>query len=99
MVAAGLALVLGMRSGEIRALRVRDVLNLVEHEGLAKERLQEIIHVPYFVPAGTPTTNATLYQKLPHDPGKDFTPIALTSKLGFVLVLQPLADIRRHGIE
>ena len=35
-------------------LRVRDVLNLVENEELTKERLPEIIHEPYFVPAGTP---------------------------------------------
>ena len=33
----------------------------------------------FFVPAGTLTTNATLYKKLPYDPAKDFTPIALTS--------------------
>ena len=35
-------------------LRVRDVLNLLENEGLTKERLQEIVHQPHFVPAGTP---------------------------------------------
>jgi len=35
-------------------LRGRDVLNLLENEGLTKERLQEIVHEPYFVPAGTP---------------------------------------------
>jgi Mg2+/Co2+ transporter CorB len=35
-------------------LRVRDVLNLVENDELTKERLQDIIHEPYFVPAGTP---------------------------------------------
>ena len=35
-------------------LRVRDVLNLLENEGLTKERLQEIVHEPHFVPAGTP---------------------------------------------
>src|SRR5262245_33225162 len=39
----------------------------------------------FFVPAGTLTTNATLYKKLPYDPAKDFAPIALTSKIGFVL--------------
>jgi tripartite-type tricarboxylate transporter receptor subunit TctC len=43
----------------------------------------------FFVPAGTLTTNATLYKKLPYDPGKDFVPIALTSKLGFVLSVNP----------
>ena len=35
-------------------MRVRDVLNLVENNELTKERLREIIHEPYFVPAGTP---------------------------------------------
>ncbi len=43
----------------------------------------------FFVPAGTLTTNATLYKNLPYDPGKDFVPIALTSQLGFVLVVNP----------
>src|SRR4029078_908625 len=28
----------------------------------------------FFVPAGTLTTNAKLYKKLPYDPGKDFVP-------------------------
>src|SRR5262245_55996672 len=50
----------------------------------------------FFVPAGTLTTNATLYKKLPYDPGKDFTPIALTSKLGFVLVVNPALPV--HSI-
>jgi putative tricarboxylic transport membrane protein len=43
----------------------------------------------FFVPAGTLTTNARLYKKLPYDPGKDFTPIALTSSVAFVLVVHP----------
>src|SRR5262245_50834055 len=43
----------------------------------------------FFVPAGTLTTNATLYKKLPYDPGKDFTPVALTSSVAFVLVVHP----------
>src|SRR5262245_35786573 len=43
----------------------------------------------FFVPAGTLTTNATLYKKLPYDPAKDFAPIALTSKIGFVLSVHP----------
>lgn len=38
----------------IGTLRVRDVLNLVQNEGLTKEKLEEIIREPYFVPAGTP---------------------------------------------
>ncbi len=38
----------------IGTLRVRDVLNLVQHEELTKERLEEIIREPYFVPSGTP---------------------------------------------
>ena len=33
-----------------------------------------------FAPSGTLTTNATLYKSLPYDPGKDFVPVALTSK-------------------
>jgi tripartite-type tricarboxylate transporter receptor subunit TctC len=57
----------------------------------------------FFVPAGTLTTNATLYKKLPYDPGKDFVPIALTSKVGFVLSVHPslpvhsAADLVRHA--
>ena len=43
----------------------------------------------FFAPAGTLTTNATLYKKLPYDPGKDFTPIALTSSVAFALVVNP----------
>ena len=50
----------------------------------------------FFVPAGTLTTNATLYKKLPYDPAKDFVPIALTSKLGFVLVVHPSLPV--HSI-
>ena len=48
----------------------------------------------FFVPAGTLTTNATLYKKLPYDPAKDFAPIALTSKLGFVLSVNPSLPVR-----
>jgi tripartite-type tricarboxylate transporter receptor subunit TctC len=47
----------------------------------------------FFVPAGTLTTNATLYKKLPYDPAKDFTPIALTSSVAFVLVVNPSLPI------
>src|SRR5215470_9832059 len=43
----------------------------------------------FFAPAGTLTTNATLYKKLPYDPAKDFTPIALTSSVAFALVVHP----------
>jgi tripartite-type tricarboxylate transporter receptor subunit TctC len=48
----------------------------------------------FFVPAGTLTTNATLYKSLPYDPGKDFVPIALTSKLGFVFVVNPATPVQ-----
>ena len=48
----------------------------------------------FFVPAGTLTTNATLYKNLPYDPGKDFVPIALTSKLGFVLSVHPSTPVK-----
>lgn len=47
----------------------------------------------FFVPAGTLTTNAKLYKNLPYDPSKDFVPIALTSKLGFVLVVNPATPV------
>jgi len=47
-----------------------------------------------FAPAGTLTTNATLYKKLPYDPGKDFVPVALTTKVGFVLVINPSLPVR-----
>src|SRR5215203_5567655 len=43
----------------------------------------------FMAPAGTLTTNATLYKKLPYDPAKDFTPIALNSSVAFVLVVHP----------
>src|SRR2546421_12128136 len=43
----------------------------------------------FFAPAGTLTTNATLYKKLPYDPTKDFTPVALTSSVAFALVVHP----------
>jgi len=48
----------------------------------------------FFVPAGTLTTNAALYKSLPYDPGKDFVPIALTSKLGFVLSVNPATPVK-----
>jgi tripartite-type tricarboxylate transporter receptor subunit TctC len=47
----------------------------------------------FFVPAGTLTTNAKLYKNLPYDPSKDFVPIALTSKLGFILVVNPATPV------
>ena len=47
----------------------------------------------FFAPAGTLTTNATFYKKLPYDPGKDFTPIALTSSVAFVLVVHPALPV------
>src|SRR5262249_27846954 len=46
-----------------------------------------------FAPSGTLTTNATLYKTLPYDPGKDFVPVALTSKIGFVLVVNSALPI------
>src|SRR5215475_6326179 len=48
----------------------------------------------FFVPAGTLTTNATLYRKLPYDPARDFAPIALTSKVGFALSVNPSLPVR-----
>jgi tripartite-type tricarboxylate transporter receptor subunit TctC len=46
-----------------------------------------------FAPSGTLTTNAALYKSLPYDPGKDFVPVALTSKIGFVLVVNAALPI------
>jgi len=43
----------------------------------------------FFTPAGTMTTNVTLYKQLPYDPAKDFVPIALTSKVAFILAVNP----------
>ena len=42
-----------------------------------------------FAPSGTLTTNAALYKSLPYDPVKDFVPIALTSRVPFVLAVNP----------
>ena len=47
----------------------------------------------FFTPAGTLTTNVTLYKQLPYDPAKDFVPVALTSKVAFVLVVNPSLPI------
>jgi tripartite-type tricarboxylate transporter receptor subunit TctC len=44
-------------------------------------------------PSGTLTTNAALYKKLPYNPGKDFVPIALYTKVPFVLVVNPSLPI------
>jgi len=43
----------------------------------------------FFTPAGTLTTNVTLYKQLPYDPAKDFVPVALTSKVAFILAVNP----------
>ncbi|AMN39038.1 Bug family tripartite tricarboxylate transporter substrate binding protein [Rhodoplanes sp. Z2-YC6860] len=51
----------------------------------------------FFTPAGTLTTNATLYKKLPYDPVKDFTPVALTSSVTFVLVVNPSLPV--HSVK
>jgi tripartite-type tricarboxylate transporter receptor subunit TctC len=51
-------------------------------------------HTILFAPSGTLTTNATLYKSLPYDPAKDFTPVALTSKIGFVLVVNPALPVK-----
>jgi tripartite-type tricarboxylate transporter receptor subunit TctC len=47
----------------------------------------------FFTPAGTLTTNVTLYKQLPYDPAKDFVPIALTSKVAFILVVNPAMPV------
>jgi len=59
----------------------------------------------FFTPAGTLTTNVTLYKQLPYDPAKDFVPIALTSKVAFILVVNPslpvnsVADLVKYAKE
>jgi tripartite-type tricarboxylate transporter receptor subunit TctC len=47
-----------------------------------------------FAPAGTLAINTTLYKSLPYDPAKDFVPIALTSQVAFVLVINPALSVR-----
>jgi len=47
----------------------------------------------FFTPAGTLTTNVTLYKQLPYDPAKDFVPVALTSKVAFILVVNPAMPV------
>ncbi len=42
---------------------------------------------------GTNAINATLYRKLPHDPVRDFTPIALVASSPVVLVVSPNSGI------
>jgi tripartite-type tricarboxylate transporter receptor subunit TctC len=46
-------------------------------------------HTLLIAPSGTLTTNLTLYKKLPYDPVKDFVPVALYTKVPFVLVMHP----------
>ncbi len=54
-------------------------------------------------PSGTLTTNAALYKTLPYDPIQDFVPIALYTKVPFVLVVDPslpinnIADLVRYN--
>jgi len=47
----------------------------------------------FFTPAGTLTTNVTLYKQLPYDPAKDFVPVALTSKVAFILAVNPALPV------
>jgi tripartite-type tricarboxylate transporter receptor subunit TctC len=51
-------------------------------------------HTLMIAPSGTLTTNVTLYKKLPYDPVKDFIPIALYTKVPFVLVMNPAMPAR-----
>lgn len=44
-------------------------------------------------PSGTLTTNAVLYKALPYDPVRDFVPVALYTKVPFVLVVNPSLPI------
>jgi tripartite-type tricarboxylate transporter receptor subunit TctC len=59
----------------------------------------------FFAPAGTLTTNVTLYKQLPYDPARDFVPVALTSKVAFILAVNPslpvnsVADLVKYAKE
>ena len=44
-------------------------------------------------PSGTLTTNAVLYKSLPYDPVRDFIPVALYTKVPFVLVVNAALPI------
>lgn len=54
-------------------------------------------------PSGTLTTNAVLYKTLPYDPVRDFIPVALYTKVPFVLVVNTdlpvknIADLVRYA--
>lgn len=54
-------------------------------------------------PSGTLTTNAVLYKALPYDPVRDFIPVALYTKVPFVLVVNAdlpvknIADLVRYA--
>ena len=54
-------------------------------------------------PSGTLTTNAVLYKTLPYDQVRDFVPVALYTKVPFVLVVNPslpinnVADLVRYS--
>ncbi len=50
-----------------------------------------------FAPAGTLTTNATLYKSLPYDPARDFVPVAFTARIAFVLVVNPSLPVSSVG--
>jgi tripartite-type tricarboxylate transporter receptor subunit TctC len=45
-------------------------------------------------PSGTLTTNAILYKSLPYDPMRDFVPVALYTKVPFVLVVNAELPIK-----
>jgi len=46
-----------------------------------------------FTPSATLTTNVGVYKHLPYDPKHDFSLIALTSQVGFVLVVNPALQV------
>lgn len=57
------------------------------------------------VPSPTLTTNLAVYKSLPYDARKDFAPVALTSDVGFALVVNPslpihsVADLIKYAKE
>jgi tripartite-type tricarboxylate transporter receptor subunit TctC len=45
-------------------------------------------------PSGTLASAVTLFKKLPYDPENDYVPIAMTTKVGFVLVVNPSLPVK-----
>ena len=50
-------------------------------------------HTLLIAPSTTLATAVTLFKKLPYDPESDYVPIAMTTRVGFVLVVNPSLPI------